>query len=255
MLCVNMCVNISSETFRARYYEVGPDGCITIQALSNYFQEAASNHATELGAGMGELMDKGQSWMLSRFFIQISRFPGWKNPVTIDTWPAGNERMYAMRLFRLRCGEAEIGFGSSAWLLIDLERRRPLRPDFVRGFDVRGPEIGLEKKLPDKIDPPAECPWQRTFTVRASDLDMNRHVNNVNYIDWALEALPPDTRGSSRLRRLQIDYLAECHEGDTVISKCAPAGDGGCYRHGIYRADGSFAAAAASCWQTMENGG
>ncbi len=238
------------ETFRARFYEVGPDGCITIQALTNYFQEAAGNHAAELGVGMQHLFEKGQSWVLSRFFIQMHQFPQWKQPVTIDTWPAGTERMFALRHFRLRSGEIEIGFGSSAWLLIDLARRRPLRPDFVRDFDEPGPVIGLAEKLPGKVEPPAASTRERAFTVRTSDLDMNQHVNNVNYIDWALETVPPETRRDGRLRTLQIEFLAECYEGEQVVSKCAVDGDGTCYRHGIYRTDGSIAATALSCWQT-----
>jgi medium-chain acyl-[acyl-carrier-protein] hydrolase len=242
--------NIWSETFLARFYEVGPDGCITIQALCNYFQEAAGNHAAELGVGMQQLFEKGQSWVLSRFFIQMNQFPQWKQPVAIDTWPAGTERMFALRHFRLRSEGIEIGFGSSAWLLIDLARRRPLRPDFVRDFDMQGPVLGLAEKLSGKVEPPCASSLERSFTVRTSDLDMNQHVNNVNYIDWALEAVPPETRRQGCLQTLQIEFLAECHEGEQVVSKCAVEGDGSCYRHGIYRHDGGLAAAALSCWKT-----
>jgi acyl-ACP thioesterase len=238
---------IWTETFKARFYEVGPDGSITIQALSNYFQEAASNHAAELGVGMHQLLEKGQSWMLSRYFIEIYQFPQWKDPVSIDTWPAGNERMFAMRLFRLRCGDIEIGFGSSAWLLIDLARRRPLRPDFVRDFDEPGPPIKLAQKLPAKVEPPADFSHERLFHVRTSDLDINQHVNNAAYIDWALEAVPPEVRRERCLQSLQVDFLSECREGEQVVSKCL-AGGADCWRHGIFRQDGGLAAAAMSCW-------
>jgi acyl-ACP thioesterase len=248
---------IWTETFRARYYEVGPDSCVTIQALCNYFQEAAGNHAAKLGVGMQTLMQQRRSWVLSRLLVQMSVFPGWLDEVTVDTWPAGLERMFAMRLFRLRCGERLIGCGSSAWLLFDLDRRRPLRPDFVRDLAVNGPELDLEIKLDGKIEPPRQCTWQRPFTVRTSDLDMNQHVNNVNYIDWALEAVPTDTRRSCRLHRLQIEFLAECRENEQIVSQCSPddgAADG-CFRHAIYRTDGSIAAAAQSSWQDREHAG
>ncbi len=238
-----------SETFRPRFYEVGPDGCITLEALANYFQEGASNHAAGLGVGMEHLFAKGQSWVLSRFFIQMQQFPQWKDPVTVETWPAGTERMFALRLFRLRSGERELGFGSSAWLLIDLQRRRPLRPDFAHTFDGPGPAIDISEKLPPKVEAPAAAASERAFTVRTSDLDMNRHVNNVKYIDWALEAVPPETRKACRLKKLQMNFLAECREGEQVISKCSPDGEA-MFRHGICRPDGGMAAAALSCWQT-----
>ena len=99
---------IWTETFRARYYEVGPDGCVTIQALCNYFQEAARQPChPSWASACGKLMEQGQSWVLSRMLIEMSAFPGWRDEVTIDTWPAGIERMFAMRLFRLRCGERD----------------------------------------------------------------------------------------------------------------------------------------------------
>lgn len=237
-----------TETFRARFYEVGPDGCITLQALVNYFQEAAANHAADLGVGMEHLFARGQSWMLSRFFVQLSRFPAWKEPVTVETWPAGNERMFALRHFRLRSGEAELGFGASAWLLIDLGRRRPLRPDIARDLDVPGPAIDLAHRLPGRVEAPTARACERVFHVRASDLDMNRHVNNVAYMDWALEAVPPETRQARRLRSLQVEFLAECGQGEQIVSACAPDGDA-CFRHGMYRADGGLAATALSRWQ------
>ena len=40
--------------------------------------------------------------------------------------------------------------------------------------------------------------------ARRSDMDMNGHINNVTYLGWALETVPPHIADSSTLIQVQI---------------------------------------------------
>lgn len=243
-----------SETFKIRNYEISTDGRVTLQSLCNYFQEIAGNHAFALGVGMQQLVERRQGWMLSRFMIQMTEFPAWRDEVLFETWPAGIDRLFAMRLFRIRLAGRVIGCGSSAWLLFDIDRRKPLRTEFLRDLAVDGPSLDIDTSLRQKIDLPTQFIRERAFTARMSDLDINRHVNNVSYIDWALEAAPPDVRNVCKPHRLYIEFLSECGEGEQVVSKCAPDGNDGehGFTHAVCRAgDNTVVAAATTHWKAL----
>ncbi|PWA39685.1 hypothetical protein CTI12_AA568080 [Artemisia annua] len=53
---------------------------------------------------------------------------------------------------------------------------------------------------------------------RRSDLDKNKHVNNVTYIGWALESIPQEIIDTRELQAITIDYRRECQQSDVVDS-------------------------------------
>jgi medium-chain acyl-[acyl-carrier-protein] hydrolase len=50
------------------------------------------------------------------------------------------------------------------------------------------------------------------------DLDMNRHVNHTVYLQWALEALPPEWLEALALQSIEMAFLAEAGPGDTITT-------------------------------------
>jgi medium-chain acyl-[acyl-carrier-protein] hydrolase len=53
------------------------------------------------------------------------------------------------------------------------------------------------------------------------DLDQNQHVNNAVYLEWAIEATPPDIQQNYLPVEIHIAYRAEALYGDRVLSRSA----------------------------------
>lgn len=222
------------EPFVVRAYEAGPDGLLSSISLCNYFQEAAGNHAHALG--VSSLLLPGWTWVLSRLHVRIDRMPAWRKAVRIETWPSGHNGLLAWREFSLLDDSGIVlAAGSSAWVMIDLARRRPVRlPPSIDAIPIPDRTRPIADPFP-RLDPPSEAPITREFEVYPSDLDQNGHANNVCFAAWALDALPA-TPGS--LSSLEIDFRAEARAGDRIVSAAVDAGDG--FLHAIYRQeDGS----------------
>jgi len=103
--------------------------------------------------------------------------------------------------------------------MLDLVRRRP-----VRITDVL-PDYPLEPRraIADDFPPlprPGDSGREVHFTVRQSDLDMNRHVNNSVYLGWALESAPDEIAETRRPVDIEVGYRAEALAGDTVLARC-----------------------------------
>ncbi len=241
------------ESRRVRASDVTPTGTASVLALATFFQEAAGHHAAELGVSMQELLADGKAWVLARLRMEVDRLPNWEEEITIETWPSGLDRLYATREFIfVDDADRELARGSSAWLVIDTERRRPLRPPSgLYDIDVPDRRAPLEQDEVD-LSPPSAVDRERTFSVRYHDLDLNRHVNNVCYLEWALETLPPDVLDERRCVGLALQFEAETTLGDPVraTAELREEGESLRVRHRLAHADSDRTLAlAATVWE------
>jgi medium-chain acyl-[acyl-carrier-protein] hydrolase len=228
---------IWNESFPVRSSDVGIANLLKPQALFQFFQEAAGNHATHLGVGYDALRRLGLFWVLSRVKVEIASLPRWGDEVTLTTWPKGVDRLFALRDFRMTGRDgATLARGTSCWLLVDSEKMRPRRLDSInRSFPLNDREHALQESL-DKIPIPADLAPVYERKVMRSDLDVNNHVNNTEYVRWITDALG-DGEGAS-LRALQINYLEEAKRGETLAFSAGCADGESWFIEGVNRATG-----------------
>ena len=71
------------------------------------------------------------------------------------------------------------------------------------------PKLSIPDRAPDKCD---------TYKIRRFDLDINKHVHNLNYLDYAYELLPQNVYDGEELNNVEICYKKEIKYGDTIKS-------------------------------------
>lgn len=210
-----------TESFKIRAYEAGANGRVSIQAICNYLLESAANHAAALNVSIERLFKMNLTWVLSRFHVQMYRYPRWPDVITVETWPVLKESHYAIRDFRLLDSKNNIiGVASSSWMMIDFIARKPVAlPDFIDA--IQNKEAGRTLEDPfERLPKTAQVDFAKEFHVRQSDLDVNQHVYSVHYLSWALEAIPKEIWKSHFLKDVEINYRAESVYGDFVLSNC-----------------------------------
>ena len=237
--------NTYREKYTIRSSEVAPDGKAKLQSICDLLQETAGNQALKLNFDISQLREQNLTWMLHRLHVKMDAFPSWRDEISIKTWPSSGDTLRAYRDFEIMvANDQRIGKCLSYWLMINVESRRPVRiPEDVLKMAPADVEHVLEVQK-GRIDFDKEPSGSQQFRVRRSDLDMNEHVNNVKYIEWALDALPADHRCSE----IDIEFLAECTEGDELLSEFADNETNGfsrCHRI-IRKSDGKIVARALS---------
>lgn len=205
--------------FTVRTYESDSAGRLSPVSLLNYFQEAASAHAEELGAGIVYLFRQGLTWVITRYHLKLFGAPRWKTEVELTTWPSGHQGLFALREFELRDGKGGLAAAAtSSWMLIDLETKRPVPPDQRLGPYLRDPRRAVASPF-DPLPIIDQADLERSFVVRMADLDWNNHVNHVIYVSWALETNPAGFLEAHRPAEIEVDYRREAFFGDTVTSR------------------------------------
>jgi acyl-ACP thioesterase len=136
--------------------------------------------------------------------------------------------------------------------MIDLEQRRAIRfPPYV-AERLKRHELGTRPQRLNELVAPDTFDRQLAFTVRRTDLDLAGHVNNTSYIEWALEAVSDDVWDGCDLARLDVQFISECHHGQTIVSGCRQTAvqDGIDVGHQILRQDdGAETARARTLWK------
>jgi acyl-ACP thioesterase len=190
--------------------------------MANFLQEAAGAHAYALGFGIEDLRSRGQTWMLAKMDLRVDRLPREGERVRVRTWPSGLDRLLALRDITLETmGGEPLVRSVYAYLVVDLEARRPLRPERalpgLADLDVSS----LGHCVPDWRFGVAEILAEArnqgfSEMARARHLDDNGHVNNAHLLDWLIDVVPGESRGSGRLAGLRVDFLREAFAGDVV---------------------------------------
>lgn len=196
-------------------------------ALLEFMQEAAGHDAARHGFGYPQIAPKGLAWMLVRLKLEMARWPAWKEAVFLETWSKGSESLYGLRDFRFLSGDGSVlGGATSAWLLINVQTRRPVRPDSVHGSPLPGlPEHEAIPGRPGKLAPVPEASVLVERQTAYGDIDYHQHVNNARYLEMALDALPLGFLRQHDLAALQVNFLAETLAGETLgIAKVHPPG-------------------------------
>ena len=95
----NAAPQVYKESFKVHTYEVDLHNRLTIQALAQFLQEAATNHAALLGFGVEYLLKNNRIWVLSRLAIEIHNLISLGETITIKTWPADTEKLFFYQRF------------------------------------------------------------------------------------------------------------------------------------------------------------
>lgn len=205
-------------SFKVHTYEVDFRGKAHLHSLLCFLQEAAARQAILLGFGYENLAPQKLTWLLSRYHIKIDRYPLLGETIEISTWPSGEQGIFALRDFLARDESGEtILVATTSWVLWNTEKKQPWPFSELRHQDVVLNERALAvdfMPLPllERVD------WEREFSVLMKDLDLNRHVNNTVYAQWAIETVPPEILLSYFPFEVEISYKAEAFFGEKIIS-------------------------------------
>ena len=123
-----------------------------------------------------------------------------------------------------------MGEGVSAWVLANADSHKLMRLNSVTEMaETHGGLLCKEKNL-SKLKSPEGVKELEKRIMRYSDTDINGHVNNTRYADFACDALRMDKlSGDYYLAELQIGYLAECRAGEVLNILSGESEDGRTY--------------------------
>jgi acyl-ACP thioesterase len=209
---------VFTKIFSVPYYGLDMNDKLKTGLLLQFFQEAAAAHAQSFGVGVSDLLRRSLTWVLRRYRVKIHSLPG-LGDLTVRTWFEPRRNLLSVRLFDILDGDGNVFADAwSGWVVVDLERGRPVRLDralpqayYDNAERVEPGEIEDLEKRKDGFD------LERSFRVRWQELDLNGHTNHTVYFDWALESVPDDVLQYYSPIQLDAEYLTSARRTDVTV--------------------------------------
>lgn len=192
-----------------RTSEVDVNNNMKISSLLNFMQDAASDHAESLGFGFESLYKQGFFWVLSWMKIKIDKLPGYGDKTILETWPKRFEKFYALRDFHIYLNEQNIIKATTAWILMNTNSGRPVRPEHYPGQIRLSNDIDALDDLPRRL---SECSSKESIyqkTVLYSDIDLNQHMNNAKLIEMAYDGFNLKNSDAKQISSIEVNFLSE----------------------------------------------
>lgn len=169
--------------------------------------------AEALGFGMNKLNRESCSWVLHRIIADFTSLPKAGEILKIATWVSDSSRALSNRNFSITNDKDEIiGTALSQWCIINLESRTLVSLKDL-GIINRGNPLPLDRK--HKIDT-SSVEHISDHIVRYSDIDVNRHVNTLRYIEMMLDQLPISMLEKRGSIKADISFMKESIYGETL---------------------------------------
>ncbi len=208
---------VTYSKFKITSAETDMEARLRPGALINLLIQSASQSADSLGFGYSELREHNLIWVLSRFSVKIFKELKWNDTIEIETWPKDITGLLYLRDFVARDENGEVvAMASSAWLAIDLERKRPtkIEGEFSDIF------VSLKEKYaypdpPEKLLP-VESGTKFTVVSTYFDIDLNKHVTTTRYFDWMMDTFSPDFHKDHYPQLLSINFVKETLPGSQL---------------------------------------
>lgn len=192
-------------------------GKATLPMLGGFMLQAATRHAEERGFGYSAMTSQSKVWVLTRMNIVLNRYPQNDTEINIHTWITDVNKLFTERCFAFEDHEGNyLGFARSIWAAIDLETRRPtnlLDLEGLSGYITDKPcPIGPAGKIALVKD----ASLSSSFEVKYSDIDINRHLNSMKYIEHFVDVFPLDMYEGKEIHGFEINYIAEGQYGTSL---------------------------------------
>ena len=207
--------------FRVEPQEVDFTLCATLPSLGRAMLNVAGLDAHGKGFGIDVLHADNHSWVLSRMAIEIDRRPAQYTGYTVATWINEYGRVLSTRNFTLTDDTGcEFGRAVTQWAMLDLVNRTAV--DLSHVGDAHADALvdcPPPAEKPRKIR--AVTPTQRVeHRIVYSDIDFNRHVNTMRYIEMMCDLLPIEQVTSPDPVRIDLHFLHESRYGQTLTVGC-----------------------------------
>lgn len=207
-----------THEFRLNGLDVDGRGICKPSALLNHLQNAATLAAEAGGFDREVMMERyGAFWMLARSWFRLDRPLRFEDRLSVRTWHRGGKAAVMYRDYDILADGKPVGESVSAWVMAEMATRRIVKLSTVRELEgTDGGELCKTRQLA-RLRVPADLPLAERRTMRYSESDINGHINNTRYADFACDVLDMAAlEQDAFLSAMEIGYLAECRPGETL---------------------------------------
>ena len=133
----------------------------------------------------------------------------YEEKIRILTWARtiSQNSFFSYRDFEVYCGEELVAIATSRWVLFDFDKKRitKLSEDIYGPYNSENDYVFDTEEI-EKSKEPLDKNMALLYEVRRSNIDINKHMHNLDYLKLAYEVLPENIFFGEELNNVKIMY-------------------------------------------------
>lgn len=210
-----------------RFRESDHEAKIGLKGYLNYFQDIAAGHYHSMHKGNDTIREQyGVAWVYSKYKLKIYEKTGFDREIRISSWISKLDQVRSWQEMEIKRGEDLLCEGRLESCLIDLKDlsiARIPRIELPDGLQIdRMTSVGAFARRMKFTEDAEYC---YTHTVRYCELDNNRHMNNLHYLDMFMNAFDLAFYDRHFVTDFEIQYIRQAYYGEELAIYTARDGD------------------------------
>jgi len=205
--------------YRIGFTDVGGSNKLTNKAVLKILENAGGMQSEEVGYGLNQIESTGLSWVLLAWKVQVLSRPLYNEELLIKTWARNTTKVSTYRDYEIYDNKGSLVVrASSKWALININTKsiEKITDEIISKYEPEEKGV-FENDTIDKLKEPVECDSKLEYKVLRSDIDINDHVHNLYYLDFAYEALPEKIYRAKEFDNIEIMYKKQIKLGDKIV--------------------------------------
>ena len=213
---------IFEDTYTTSFAQTGIHDVLTNKSILSILENIAGRHSSYVHFTFTDISKYNLTWVLLNWKLKVLKRIGGEENIRIQTWGRLVTKIFVLRDFKVFNEKGELcAIATSKWCLVDTTKGKIAKmPDNLQeiygGFHDES-VFGITD-VPKLAQPTSTPIAADTYKIRRFDLDLNKHVHNLNYLNIAYELLPEDVYDGEELNNVEILYKRELKYGDIVKS-------------------------------------
>ena len=211
--------------FEREYYvgvkDIGIKNEMTNYAYLSFFEEIASMHSATIGYGVNDIEKNKKVCLLMEWKLKVIERPKYGDKINVKTWarPVEKQQYFTYRDFEMYQGTKKVAIATSKWILFDIEKNKitKITDDIINLYCPEEKNVFEEKEI-KKLKEPDFLQEFILYNVKRSDIDVNKHMHNLNYLKLAYETLPEKIYYNPEKDNVRIMYKHQILFGEEVKS-------------------------------------
>jgi len=211
-------MEICSLNFNVTLPDVGENNQLSNKGILRMMQEAACIHSSYANFSVNSAKETGLAWIILNWKLKVFSRPAWNTTLKLNTWSSKISHIFFYRDFEIYDSENKlVAIATSKWVLFDFFNNKIAKiNDDIKARYVCVNKSVFNEPVNEKLSAPQNFNLLSEYVVSKRDIDTNHHVNNLNYLDFAYDAIPDDIYFNSNFKNVEIMYKLEAKLGDTL---------------------------------------
>ena len=206
---------IVEHNFYVGLRDIGKDNRLSNKGILAALEDAGCKHSEMAGIGITNINETKKSWVIISWKVEVLYRPEFNSNLVVKTWSRKMDKLYAYRDYEIVDENNNlVATATSKWVLVNYETGKiiKLTDELIKDFKI---EDKSAFKSYDEINLNFNYDIKKRicYKITKSQIDLNHHLNNINYLDLASEIL---SGSIDEYNRFQVLYKKQIMFGEEV---------------------------------------